>query len=393
MLQQIQVYGDGRCLFRCIASRLNTTLLLCERNEGGMPLDPRLQKLESKLADTLRTDTVNTLKANLHFLDDALVQALCEKQNGQHFVSLEERLRAMESHDEYAGELEIRGLVYSSCCPIFLYRLVNGIPLCYIQYGDDLFPQTQPIKILYHPDQADKPGHYDLLIDQFDKNSAKSVIDQNSAVGSSLNLLQHLCKSAGSITSEVQIVDVIKDIKISEKKTEENEPITGLHDQGKKIPDWRTLKEANIVLSLDSDNQFSKGISARVNQYAHLSLQEFKLNEAEIEAKNKLSAVIFEFSLQCSVAQISLPDDDIFLPSFRKRFGIESRQSEHQSQITYLRIINEPADNKETILKVINFLYNVYDVETTINHLVVIGDAKTYELLRKLKDEYGRDLN
>ena len=99
------------------------------------------------------------------------------------------------------------------------------------------------------------------------------MIDQNSAVGSSLNLLQHLCESAGSITSEVQIVDVIKDIKLSEK--EENEPITGLHDHGKKIPDGRTLKEANIVLSLDSDNQFSKGISARVNQYAHLNLQEF----------------------------------------------------------------------------------------------------------------------
>ena len=261
-----------------------------------MPLDLRLQKLETKLADILRTDTVNTLKTNLHFLnslDDSLVKALCEKQNGQHFVSLEERLRAMESHDEYAGELEIWGLVYSSCCSIFLYRLVNGIPFCYIKYGDDLFPQTQPIKILYHPDQANKPGHYDLLIDQFDKNSATSLIDQNSAIGSSPNLLQHLCKSTGSITSEVQIVDVIKDAKISEKKTEENEPITGLHDEGKKIPDGRTLKEANIFSSLDSDNQFSKGTSARVNQYAHLSLQEFKLNEAETEAKNKLSAVIF----------------------------------------------------------------------------------------------------
>ena len=219
------------------------------------------------------------------------------------------------------------------------------------------------------------------------------MIDQNSAVGSSLNLLQHLCKSAGSITSEVQIVNVIKDIKISEKKTKENEPTTGLNDEGKKIPDERTLKEANIVLSLDSDNQFSKGTSARVNQYAHLSLQEFKLNEAETEAKNKFSAVIFEFSVRCSVAQVSLPDDDIVLPSIRKRFGIESRQSDHQSQITYLRIINEPSDNKETILKVINFLYNVYDVETLINHLVVIGDAKTYELLRKRKDEYGGDLN
>ena len=85
----------------------------------------------------------------------------------------------MESYDEYAGELKIKGLVYSSCCPIFLYQLQNGIPGCYIQYGDELFPQIQPIKILYHPDQPNQPGHYDLLTGQFDISSAKSVIDEN----------------------------------------------------------------------------------------------------------------------------------------------------------------------------------------------------------------------
>ena len=55
-------------------------------------------------------------------------------------------------------------------------------------------------------------------------------------------------------------------------------------------------KQILFCLLIDSDNQFSKGTSARVNQYAHLSLQEFKLNEDEIEAKNKLSTVIFEVS-------------------------------------------------------------------------------------------------
>ena len=44
------------------------------------------------------------------------------------------------------------------------------------------------------------------------------------------------------------------------------------------------------------------------------------------------------------------------------------------------------------ILKVLNFLYNVYEVNISINYLKVIGDAKTFELLRKLKDEYGQDL-
>ena len=153
-----------------------TSLLLCDRNEGGMPRDPRLEKLETNLADILRADTVNILKANLQILndmDDAILRALCEKQNGQFYDSLEDRLKSMESHDEYAGELEIKGLVYSSCCPIFLYQLQNGIPCCYSQYGNELFPQIQPIKILYHPDQPDQPGHYDLLTDQFDISSAK----------------------------------------------------------------------------------------------------------------------------------------------------------------------------------------------------------------------------
>ena len=114
--KHVKVYGDGRCFFRCIATLLNRPLLLCARNEGGMPVDPRLESFETSLADILRADTVQTLEANLHFLnilDDAIKKALCEKQTGQFYSSLEERLTSMLSHDEYAGELEIRGLVYS----------------------------------------------------------------------------------------------------------------------------------------------------------------------------------------------------------------------------------------------------------------------------------------
>ena len=70
----------------------------------------------------------------------------------------------MLSHDEYAGELEIRGQVYSSCCPIFLYQLQNGILQCYIKYSDEQFPNIEPLRILYHPDKPNQPGHYDILV-------------------------------------------------------------------------------------------------------------------------------------------------------------------------------------------------------------------------------------
>ena len=273
--------------------RLYTQLLLYDRNEGGMPRNPRLEKLETNLADILWADTVNILKANLQILndmDDAILRALCQKQNGQFYDSLEDRLKSMESHDEYAGELEIKGLVYASCCPVFLYQLQNSIPSCYSQYGDELFPQIQPIKILYHLDQPSQPSHYDLLTGQIDISSAKSVIDQNTTEGNSLAPIEHLCKSAGSFSSEVPIMDVINDIKSLTNNCKEKN-FAPISTDLKEVLGGRTFKEANAILSLDSENQFSKSTFRTVQDYAHLSLQEFKLNESEIEAINKLLSV------------------------------------------------------------------------------------------------------
>ena len=64
-----KVYGDGRCLFKCIATLLNQPLLLCLRNEGRMSQDPRLENFETSLADILQAKSVQTLEANLHFLN------------------------------------------------------------------------------------------------------------------------------------------------------------------------------------------------------------------------------------------------------------------------------------------------------------------------------------
>ena len=122
-LKQVNVIWDGRCLFRCIATLLYMPLLLCERNEGGMPRVPGLENLETNLTDILRADTVNILKANLQILndmDDAILMAFCEKQNGQFYDSLEYRLISMESHDEYAGENEINW-----SCSFFLLSYIS----------------------------------------------------------------------------------------------------------------------------------------------------------------------------------------------------------------------------------------------------------------------------
>ena len=53
-----------------------------------MPLDPWLENFETNLADILQANTVQTLEANLYFLnisDDPIKKGLCEQQTGQFY--------------------------------------------------------------------------------------------------------------------------------------------------------------------------------------------------------------------------------------------------------------------------------------------------------------------
>ena len=86
----IRVYPDGRCLFRSVASRLEQRLLICPRNNAGVPVDPSLFELEKSYADLLRESTVNVLKSNLPFfrkLEDAVLHTLCEKESMTVFLT------------------------------------------------------------------------------------------------------------------------------------------------------------------------------------------------------------------------------------------------------------------------------------------------------------------
>ena len=128
-LCKIPVYPDGRCLFRSVATRLDQRLLLCRRNIGGAPVDPRLFETEKKLADLLRQETVSVLKGNLTFfeqLDPVVLHSLCEKGTGCYYLSFLDRLENMLKFDEYAGAPEILGLVYGAYCPIYIYHETNG---------------------------------------------------------------------------------------------------------------------------------------------------------------------------------------------------------------------------------------------------------------------------
>ena len=53
-----------------------------------------------------------------------------------------------------------------------------------------------------------------------------------------------------------------------------------------------------------------------------------------------------------------------------------TRETE-KSNIVYLRVFKDPADNADTIRKVLNFLSELFHIGKELKYLVVVGDGKT----------------
>ena len=82
-----------------------------------------------------------------------------------------------EKYDEYAEASEILRLVYGTYCSIYIHSKVCEKYICGMKYGDETFPNVEPIRLLYTPDTTNSPGHYDLLVDQNTISTSHTVTD------------------------------------------------------------------------------------------------------------------------------------------------------------------------------------------------------------------------
>ena len=84
----------------------------------------------------------------------------------------------------------------------------------------------------------------------------------------------------------------------------------------------KTLKEGNVNLSIDYHTPFFKKPFQRAQQYSHLTLQDFKINEVEKTLLDYLSSVLFEYSVQCNIMQSSLSEEAVFFSNFLVSFTV-----------------------------------------------------------------------
>ena len=122
-----------------------------------------------------------------------------------------------------------------------------------------------------------------------------------------------------------------------------------------------------------------------------ISVSTFNPNPVEKQSLASFQEDIFQCMMlkhaQSSTEQCPLPG----LPSLINCISKQSANSE-VSNVIYVEILSEKADSKATLMKVVGKLHKTFIVELGQKWLIVVGDAKSFDLLRTIHSEYGAHL-
>ena len=107
---------------------------------------------------------------------------------------------------------------------------------------------------------------------------------------------------------------------------------------------------------------------------------------------NTLIIFVNSSSSTWSMAHKEVKTDELELPGLSSFLSAAYNNCVERSNVVYVDIVSLPADSKDTILRILNKLHHIFIVERTIRWLVVVGDAKTQDILQNLQHQYGGQL-
>ena len=142
-----------------------------------------------------------------------------------------------------------------------------------------------------------------------------------------------------------------------------------------------SLSVANTPNSLEFNVAEYSGIGT-----CPLQLNDFRLSPNDDRSMNTFKEEIF----QCMILK-HVPQQTYHLPGLQSLINCIRKQtsSTKESLVAYIEISSERADSKPTLINVLSKLYQTFVVQQGQKWLLVVGDAKTYDLLRSIRAEYG----
>lgn len=122
-----------------------------------------------------------------------------------------------------------------------------------------------------------------------------------------------------------------------------------------------------------------------------LSIGDFRVDAFEQLSINDLQKDLFKSGTMRMFAKTDSRQPFPALPSIV--YCVRKQTADKEvSNVAYIEIISERADSKPTLLGVIGRLQKVFIQELNQKYVLVVGDAKTYQLLQAIRYEYKTQL-
>ena len=173
-----------------------------------------------------------------------------------------------------------------------------------------------------------------------------------------------------------------------------------------KVEEFRDVSLSHCLLDLPSSHSVSDNIqsvcslpgnqSLKFDQpffktFVHhkVTFESFHLSYTEHMQTAILKSRVFMYALErYTILKYNL---NTSMPSMKCKFAMEAPPQCEKSSFAYIKIYNEKADCISTMTKVLLDLYSTFGVSAKVNHVVVVGDLKTFEYLMKIKAQYKRN--
>ena len=118
----------------------------------------------------------------------------------------------------------------------------------------------------------------------------------------------------------------------------------------------------------------------------NLKFDEFGVQPLEVEAVECTKEMLIQYMLSKTLTDSSMSS---LKEIIAKSTNLTPPEKSHAF---YLGVINQHADDIETIKGTLELLQKQLQIPTRMRHLIVVGDAKTYGHLVRIKQEYVKDI-
>ncbi|XP_055893600.1 uncharacterized protein LOC106060883 [Biomphalaria glabrata] len=158
----VPVRGDGRCLFRSLATILSKTLQECTYRDSNGCLDCEYcSAKEEKRADRLRAKVVRLMTDNLHFYSELGADIInADQPDDVCYQKFDDRLQDMSKTTAMPGEIELNAAAYVLKRAIVI---VDEDLVVINIYGQDEFPLSEPA-IVRFTRLSENTGHFDPVM-------------------------------------------------------------------------------------------------------------------------------------------------------------------------------------------------------------------------------------